>query len=177
MKKVIILLVLCAGLIYTWKNVTPDKRPDWFVKFVQTIKFTNKPLKIDLDEDICASESMLLEKFEHLYFACRTRGNSLGDRQCWSYISHFNEIPANSFDMYFKNDRLNAVGVYFDTKNYDEVRSYLNKHFSYAGFAPNTKNNNKIVVWFSNSAQIALPSEKPTNKETSHILIKKHGEH
>ncbi|KGJ93749.1 hypothetical protein [Colwellia psychrerythraea] len=174
MKKIVVLLLLCVGLIYTWKGVTPDKRPDWFVKFVQTIKFTNKSLAIDIDEDINASENMLLEKFDHLYFACRTVASSLGDRQCWSYISHFNEIPANSFDMYFKNDRLNSVGVYFDTQNYDEFRSYLNKNFSYVGFAPNPTNNNKIVVWFSKTSQIGLLSEKPVNKETTHIFIKKH---
>ncbi|MCP4187515.1 MAG: hypothetical protein GY763_07925, partial [Gammaproteobacteria bacterium] len=129
--KNIFLLVLLVGVGYFGWNEVSKSKPDWFLKFVANTPIFDTAVSINFNAHKNWTEQSLQSEFENLFLVCANEQSKLGDRVCWTYISKFNDMPANAIAFFFKKNKHGYLRVSSNIENHNRIKDYLDNTYKY----------------------------------------------
>jgi hypothetical protein len=156
------LIVLGAGAYAGWDYATKNK-PEWFLKAITRVPIIDTTVNVSFHNKINWSErSLELDYFPHLHLVCGNEPSDLGDRVCWTYISKFNDLPAEQVAFFFREDQLAVIRVGYAPHFHHHVKDYLDTNFRYLGVSPGSKDKfgQELGIWYSPSGRLSAYVEE-----------------
>ena len=109
MKHTVFIVLLVVIGYFAWDNTDRNQRPDILLKAFAKLNPFGGAITIDFYEDQQLTEQNIESHFKNLHFGCGYESSKLGDKVCWSYISSFNGLPADSIAIFFENDQYSHI--------------------------------------------------------------------
>ena len=157
MKAIILILIIISTIWYNTSYLNENK-PIWYVQLLSYIPAINTDASINFDEDMSnLSEQNIINLFDNLLISCKSEPSNLGERACFTYISKFNSIPANSIAFFFERGKYRGLRVSFPPDEHNSLLDYLKRISTSHRTVPESEKQHgqQLVMWFTKTGVLA----------------------